>query len=106
MRNGTNAKPVCDAYSLLVIVSARCLCRPLTSFNDIDAALPLTNQCSSIRPSLVGSLPIFGRIGASKSTRNTLNLLVAPVMTFSTLVEINVGFVPWEKSFNLFKIYM
>ena len=98
--------PVCAVYYLLVIVSARCLCRPPLSFDDTDAVLPLTNQCSLIRSSLVVSPPIFGSKGIKKSIRNPSTLLVASAMMSCTIVGLNDGFFPCDNFFNLLKSYI
>ena len=69
----------------------------------MDAAFPLTHWCSSMSTSSVSSPPIFGRIGAGKSVRTPLTLVVAPDMMSCALVGINSGFVLWENSSNLLK---
>ena len=99
----TNAKLVCDALSLIVIVRARCPCRPPPRFDDTDAAFPLHNWCSSMSPSLVGSPPIFGRIGVRKYARNPSMLVVAPTITSRALVGLDFRFVLWENSSNPLK---
>ena len=73
-------------------------------FDDTDAAFPPTNQCSSIRPSIVGSPSIFGRIGVGRYVRNPLALIFAPAMNSHAIVGIDGRFSPWENFSNLSKI--
>ena len=103
---GTNAKPVCAMYSLLVIVRARCMCRPPLRFDATDASFPLINWYKLISPYLVGSPPIFVRIGVGNSARTPSTQLVAAAMMHCTPVGIDGGFVPLENSSNLLKSWM
>ena len=73
-------------------------------FDYIDAAFPLTNWCSLLSPYLVGSPPIFGRIGSSKSAKTPSALVVLPAMTFRAIVGIDGGFIPWYNSSDMLKI--
>ena len=98
-----NANTVCTLYSLAVIISTRFLCRTPPRFNATDAVFPLTNQCRSISTSLVSFLSIFGRIGSGKSARTPSTLIVAPTISYHTLVGIDSGFVPWDNSSNMLK---
>ena len=102
----TNAKPVCDVESSIVIFSTRCKFWHPLRFNDTDTAFPLTNRCIWMSPSIIGSHPIFGRIGVGKSERTPLTLVVAPFMTSCALVGSDDRFIPWENSSNLLKSLM
>ena len=99
----TNANTLCVLYSLAVIVSVRCPCRPPPRSDATDAAFPLTNRCRSISTSLVGSLSIFGRMGMRNSARTPSTLLVSPAISSRTLVGVDGGFVPWDNLSNLLK---
>ena len=54
-----------------------------------------------MRPYLVVSPLIFGRIGVRKSVRTPSMMAVAPTMKSHTLVGINDRFVPWDNLSNL-----
>ena len=69
----------------------------------MDAALPLINCWRLTGPSLVGSLPIFGRIGVRKSARTPSMLVVALAMKYCALVGIDGGFILWDNSSNKLK---
>ena len=90
-------------YSLAVITSALCPFQPPLSFDATDATFPLIDRCRPISASLVGSPPIFRIMGVGKSMRNSLVLIVAPVISSRALGGIDGGFIPWENSSNMLK---
>ena len=77
-----------------------------SNVQNTDTAFLLTKQCILISTSLVGSPPIFLRIGIGNYARTPSTLIVAPTMISHTIVGLNTWFVPWENSYNLLEIYM
>ena len=92
----TKVYPVYSIYSSAVIVSVRCPCQTPPSFNAMDAAFPLINQCKFIKASLVGYPSILGSMGIGKSARTFLTLIVAPTIFSCTLGGIGDGFIMWD----------
>ena len=91
--DSTKMIPVCAVYSVLFLISARCLFHPPPRFDATDSVFPPTNQCKSISPSLVSSSLIFVNIGAVKSASTLSKLIVALAIMYCTLGEIENGFV-------------
>ena len=77
------------------------MCRPPPRLDNADAAFPLINWWISISPSIVGSLPIFLRIGVGMSAGTPSTLAVISAMMSCALVGVDGGFVPWDNLYNL-----
>ena len=91
-------------YSAIVIVSARCPCRPPLKLDATDIAFSLNNSYKLISPYLVSSPIIFKRIGVRKSVMTPSTIIVAPAIMSHSIGEIDGVFVLWDNLSNLLKI--